>query len=703
MDTKMIDTFFDTLKEMRGIAELDKHLLHALFRMQPDISESAQKFLCLCFSLWDDGNTRILLDADEFSKRWTRKWNGLLLLKETSGNATTSTANIGDFEQIISAGVEEILHNCASKFTSIISTLETSEDSEGAISTPLILTRVAGELPYLYLDRLFRAKILIEKYAGTLFKDGCDKLPSEVDIESIQKKIAGIATYKKGNQVLPLNLNAEQAQAVIRGQRENLIITGGPGTGKTTVVLYILWSLLTQDDLKTPNDETCCCSIYLAAPSGKAADRMQESLQNGLKGIRDEFKYEAGSGNTAEKKESRVYKKLKDLEGSTIHRLLKYSRSNNGFSYNAKEQFSEKSIFVIDEASMIDINLFASLLQAIPEGAKIFILGDPYQLPSVDAGAVLGEILKPRSKKDFTVRLIKSNRFTDDSVIGNLAKEIKACAEDKNIAAPVHRFSPHPALDSTVAPDAPAKDSGTEVPAQSENLPKDAVFYYSLPAGTQTKKQETDTLEKILKTWIGGFYELPKMALEIDPENPDKDKCEAIWELSLKKRILSAERRGIYGVEQINKSACKLIRDYGAKKFTDRYFPGELLMITQNQAMYKLYNGDTGIVVYKDSTPYIMLKKASENETDFVFYPLSWFPTDAVEPAFAITIHKSQGSEYDHVTMFLPKQEGHPLLNNQILYTGITRAKKTVTIIATEETFKAACETVIERDTGIEL
>ena len=703
MDTKMIDTFFDTLKEMRGIAELDKHLLHALFRMQPDISESAQKFLCLCFSLWDDGNTRILLDADEFLKRWTRKWNGLLLLKETSGRATTSTANIGDFEQIISAGVEEILHNCASKFTSIISTLETSEVSEGAISTPLILTRVAGELPYLYLDRLFRAKILIEKYAGTLFKDGSDKLPSEADIESIQEKIAGIATYKKGNQVLPLNLNAEQAQAVIRGQRENLIITGGPGTGKTTVVLYILWSLLTQGDLKTPNDETCSCSIYLAAPSGKAADRMQESLQNGLKGIRDEFKYEAGSGNTAEKKESRVYKKLKDLEGSTIHRLLKYSRSNNGFSYNAKEQFSEKSIFVIDEASMIDINLFASLLQAIPEGAKIFILGDPYQLPSVDAGAVLGEILKPRSKKDFTVRLTKSNRFTDDSVIGNLAKEIKACAEDKNIAAPVHRFSLHPALDSAVAPDAPAKDSGTEVPAQSENLPKDAVFYYSLPAGTQTKKQETDTLEKILKTWIGGFYELPKMALEIDPENPDKDKCEAIWELSLKKRILSAERRGIYGVEQINKSACKLIRDYGAKKFTDRYFPGELLMITQNQAMYKLYNGDTGIVVYKDSTPYIMLKKASENETGFVFYPLSWFPTDAVEPAFAITIHKSQGSEYDHVTMFLPKQEGHPLLNNQILYTGITRAKKTVTIIATEETFKAACETVIERDTGIEL
>ena len=315
---------------------------------------------------------------------------------------------------------------------------------------------------------------------------------------------------------------------------------------------------------------------------------------------------------------------------------------------------------------------------------------------------MLGEILKPKSKKDFTVRLTRSNRFTDDSVIGNLAKEIKACAEN-GTAMTAPAFAPHPALDSTVAPDAPAKDSGTEVPAQSENLPKDAVFYYSLPAGTQTKKQETETLEKILHSWMGDFYKLPQMALEIDPENPGQSKCEAIWELSLKKRILSAERRGIFGVEQINKSACKLIRDYGAKKFTDRYFPGELLMITQNQAMYKLYNGDTGIVVYKDSTPYIMLKKASENEIGFVFYPLSWFPTEAIEPAFAITIHKSQGSEYDHVTMFLPKQEGHPLLNNQILYTGITRAKKTVTIIATPETFKAACETVIKRDTGIEI
>ena len=675
MELESLDTFFDKLKVMRGIAELDKHLLHALFRMQSDISERTQKFLCLCFSLWDDGNTRVPLNIGIFTARWQKKWNGLLLLRESADDC--SIPEMEDFGPIIESGIQDL---CKKDFSKILSVQNTCEHDSGEISTPLILTKEAGECPYLYLDKLFKAKLLIEKYACTLFKDGSDKLPGKTDIAKCQKAIASIATYKKGGQILPLQLNAEQAQAVIRGQRENLIITGGPGTGKTTVVLYILWSLLTQEDLKTANDGMCDCSIYLAAPSGKAADRMQESLQNGLDGIKDEFK-----------KDSKVYRKLKNLEGSTIHRLLKYSRSGNGFSYNAKEQFSEKSIFVIDEASMIDINLFASLLQAIPEGARIFILGDPYQLPSVDAGAVLGEILKPKSSKNFCVKLEISNRFTDDSVIGNLAKDIKACAE-KGATMDAPAFAPHPALASTA----------TRTTA-IETLPTNKVFYYSLPAGKQTRKQESETLDRVLKSWIGDFAELPQMALEIDPENPDRGKCDAIWNLSLTKRILSAERRGTYGVEQINSAVCKLIKADVDRELRDKYFPGQLLIITQNQAMYKLYNGDTGIVAYKDSTPYIMLKKPGASESGYVFYPLSWFPTDAIESAFAITIHKSQGSEYDHVTMFLPRQVGHPLLNNQIVYTGITRAKQSVTIVATPETFKAACETVIERDTGIEL
>ena len=449
-------------------------------------------------------------------------------------------------------------------------------------------------------------------------------------------------------------------------------------------------------------------TIYLAAPSGKAADRMSESLKKGLNDVNEDLK------------KSLIYAKLKDLEGMTIHRLLKYSRSDNGFSYNAKNQFPEKSIFVIDEASMVDVNLFSSLLQAIPSQGgdkqlvtRLFILGDPYQLPSVDAGAVLGNILDSASKANYTAELKISMRFPPESKIGQLASAIKVCADDQKMTAPDKTFVLHPVFSKNETKDGSAETS------------TDAVYYYSLPQKSKdksgekldkapTKKEEQEYVSKFLENWIGDFKDLPKLVAGIDPEaleNPSdelKKLCNDIWNKTLEKRILAAERRGAIGVEQINETIGNLIKGQKEKpKSNSRYFEGQLLILTQNQAMYRLYNGDTGIVLFKDSVPYIMLKKPNgktgAEQRDFVAYPLSLLPADAVESAFAITIHKSQGSEYDHVTMFLPKEEGHPLLNNQILYTGITRAKKTVTIIATDKTFKAACETVIERDTGIEI
>lgn len=699
MDFSKIDSFIDALKEMRSIAELDRHLLHLLLEMKPDMSEATQKFLCLCFSLWDDGNTRVPLDAKLFKERWFKKWDALKILKKSQEESFDFAGLEKSFNEIIESGIADLSSN---DFSEIIGDNAPLLKAEG-------VTEVDGK-PYhcqfLYMAKHFKAKGEIQDAMARIFgRKGPD--PEEF------KLISNIPLFP------------EQEDAVRRGQNENLVITGGPGTGKTTVVLYILWHVLANIVKKgkaadrSPQKILSEYTIYLAAPSGKAADRMQESLQKGLNDIENQFNANVKLGKKVDEEDLQICEKLKGLEGMTIHRLLKYSRSDNGFSYNAKNQFPEKSIFVIDEASMIDVNLFASLLQAIPSQAegdlvtRLFILGDPYQLPSVDAGAVLGNILGSASGANFTAKLTKSVRYTDDSNIGVLAKAIKACAENPKIPAPDKTFVLHPVF------------SKNETKDGSAETYTDAVYYYSLPQKSKdksgekldkapTKKEEQENVSKFLEKWIGDFKDLPKLVAGIDPEaleNPSKelkDLCNAVWNKTLEKRILAAERRGAIGVEQINETIGNLIKGQKEKpKSNSRYFEGQLLILTQNQAMYRLYNGDTGIVLFKDSVPYIMLKKPNgktgAEQRDFVAYPLSLLPADAVESAFAITIHKSQGSEYDHVTMFLPKEEGHPLLNNQILYTGITRAKKTVTIIATDKTFKAACETVIERDTGIEI
>ncbi|SHK73120.1 ATP-dependent RecD-like DNA helicase [Fibrobacter sp. UWEL] len=659
-----VSQFFDLLREARGIAAINAHLQKFVQDLQPDISADAQKYLLMLLSLQEEGNTRFSLDPEIFYKKWETKWNGLMLSIDAAEMPSAS-----DFKSVVEKGIVDIRQN---KYTNII-------DWNG--TTKLFVVKEN----FIFATKYYKAKVAIENAATTHFTDG--KNFPEADVKKCTQKVATL--HKKNprftNEENPqgeFRINEEQAQAILRGQKENLIITGGPGTGKTTVVLYILWNLLENNPQYLEDWE-----IKLAAPSGKAADRMRESIAGGLADINDEFK------------NSPIFKKLEGLESYTIHRLLKYLPKTGKFYYNSETQFSERTIFVIDEASMIDISLFAALLQAIAAGSRIFILGDPFQLPSVEAGAVLGEILSHQNRsRNFVVKLLKSNRFTDDSNIGQLAHAIQARAEGSE-TGPVSFLE----IQEKVREAARHKNR-TE--------PKDKILLKSLDGMGGLFEEQVQNL--VCET-LEPFSILPELAEQIIPDasllnEQQRDEQnsirEKLWNLTLSLRLLSAERRGTCGVENLNKVACKKIRGHWinyCRRFApdfvpprSRYFPGQLLILTQNQAMYKLYNGDTGVVIFHEERPYLMLKK-----DDFVFYPLSLLPEDSLEPAFAITIHKSQGSEYKHVTMFLPKQKGHPLLTNQILYTGITRAKEEVVIIATPEAFDDACCTVTERETGI--
>ena len=643
--------YFSLLREMCGISPIAEKMLNLLCALQqkPQLSFEAQKVLLIYLSLLEDGNTRIPLDAERLYAKWEQKWNGLVVQAESrdalkSFKRTEPYLAADTFKPLIMSGVRDI---AAGKYTQII----------GDNATPLRLQQTP-RCDYLISAKHFEDKNHIEN----IFKSGFFKesLLDGAAVQLAKDFVQGL--LREGS---PIHFDDRQAEVIARGVSQNLIVTGGPGTGKTTVIGFLLWKLFASDA------DYLNWDLYMAAPSGKAADRLAESMDDTLREI----------STAACDENPRFVEKLAKASSYTLHRLLKYSVAKGGFTFNSGNPLPEKAIYIIDEASMIDVSLFAAFLQALPPSGnfKLFILGDPNQLPSVDAGAVLGNILE--FDYNFVVKLIRSNRFNDESRIGVLAGKIQRGEEVAFEAAPFN-----------------ARATYWEE--------RDSVHLIDLDQGqTLSRREELRTVENLVRKWSLKFYApLMDLAEKVDPDIPSecvtpeqRSICEKLWDAANQARILSAERRGNRGVETLNQIVAETLTPNSSTRFV-----GQILIFNRNQNEFKLYNGDTGIVVKSNRHEqyFLMLKKQSK----FVFYPLSYFAEDCLEPSFAITIHKSQGSGYPNVMMFLPTRKGHPLLNRQILYTGITRTKKqSLTIVATPETFKAACETVIERDTGIEL
>ena len=378
---------------------------------------------------------------------------------------------------------------------------------------------------------------------------------------------------------------------------------------------------------------------------------------------------------------------------------------------------------------MIDISMFANLLQAIPDDARVFILGDVDQLPSVDAGAVLGDLLNSSNN---VVRLIESKRFK----VGSEIAELKDYIQDRKLGKKTnYEFSFEnydrgaslgmnqvkfiSLIEDDRLPSQRKASLCSPLSQQADSSPnRQKAFGGASSCGKEDYRIIRNNLEDLLKKWISKFYfedneSICFIAGKVDPldDTPNEKQHnirEKLWNMSLRSKILCAEKNSLTGLDKVNGFVYSYLKQLQNKsslasndvRMNSRYFCGQQLIITKNQEMYKLYNGDTGVVVVGgDCVEYLMVKKNNE----YAFYPLSVFPIDSIENAFAITIHKSQGSEYNHILMLLPNMVGHRVLTNQIVYTGITRAKESVMIVGTEKAFDFACKNVIERDTGIYL
>jgi len=457
-------------------------------------------------------------------------------------------------------------------------------------------------------------------------------------------------------------LHENQREAVYRSLYQNLIITGGPGTGKTTVAFYILKEIL-ERDIHT--------QIYLAAPSGKAADRMRESIKNSLyKSLKEQ----------PESISKEIQERFENLSSSTIHRLLKYQVKTHSFKYNSQNPFPEDCVFIIDEASMIDIVLFSNLLEAIPPNSKVFLLGDENQLPSVNAGAVLGDLLSELLTHSI-VRLTKSYRF---------AGEIAIIANAVNNASPKNEASQkNLKLLQEISWKAPLEIQNLNF----STLSKNSILFFETPQESQWKIFLDDWIDKHYRVYFPKVKDLKDRLLFhtqntiIKDDTPIYGLCEEVWEWVSDSKILCAEKNNFEGTLFINEYIEQKLKNHGVS----------LIIISKNLYHHHLYNGDLGIHFKLGTKEVFMFRQANT----FVIYPASPFSKDQYETAFAITIHKSQGSEFRTVMLVLPSHSKHLLLTKQILYTGITRAINTCILVSKKESFMHAAQNKNSRKTGL--
>ena len=434
------------------------------------------------------------------------------------------------------------------------------------------------------------------------------------------------------------------------------VISGGPGTGKTATVAKILALLLEQESSKQ-------LRIALAAPTGKAAARLQEIIEHAR-----------GNLNCADNIKTRI-----PVETSTIHRLLGTIRNSPYFRYDSKNMLPV-DVAVMDEASMVDLPLMSKLVQALPLQSRLILLGDKDQLASVEAGAVLGDMCDTGKIHGF------SNRFCNDikiatgyniPVLPNGSDEpgIQDCIVELRKS---YRFGSEGGISMVSR----AVNEGADDRAAallSEGKFED-ISWVKLPAPDELRT----ALREMIVQGFEGYLKV-------------RDPLE-IFSLFNDFRILCAVREGPYGIVTINRIAEQILSEENLIRPEERWYEGRPIMITRNDYDLHLFNGDVGVIL---TDP----RMDNERRAFFMdadgklrkFHPLR-LPEH--ETVYAMTVHKSQGSEFNRIALILPDRHS-PVLTRELIYTGITRARENVTLYSTEEIFRAAVARRIERTSGL--
>lgn len=438
-----------------------------------------------------------------------------------------------------------------------------------------------------------------------------------------------------------------QAVAAAAALRNRLtVITGGPGTGKTYTVARVLALLLSEEP---------SLRIAVAAPTGKAAARLAESLRDGA----------------AKLPVSDAIRAALPRDGQTLHRLLGYQPWTDRFAHGPSHHLAE-DVIVVDEASMVDLLMMDALFAAVRPDARIILLGDQDQLASVDTGYVLGDVCRAAEAcgdahgagfagwcerlggqrldatgdvpplRDAVVRLRRSYRFEKHPGIGALADAIRLGEAGDVLAV----------LASEQYPDIARAEPVGRIAELLEPIAPRIEAYLAAPDAESALEH------------LGAF------------------------------RVLCALRDGRSGVTGVNDAIERWLRQRGLIRGRAEWYHGRPVLVTANDPASGLYNGDVGVT-------------RQENGRSVVYFPVrdgvrGFAPArvPAHATAWAMTVHKSQGSEFDQVLLMLPAEDSR-VLTRELLYTGVTRARERVTIFGSPAIIRAATERTTARASGL--
>ena len=474
--------------------------------------------------------------------------------------------------------------------------------------------------------------------------------PPSLDQSKLKKGLAALFPKPTGS-----DIDWQMVAAFAAVRRRLCIISGGPGTGKTRTVVVVLALLLEQNP---------AMRIALAAPTGKAAARLQEAVKNARATLPCQ----------------QATKDLLPGEASTIHRLLGSIPDSAYFRHNAENPLPFDAV-VVDEASMVDLALMAKLVAAIPLSGRLILLGDKDQLASVEAGAVLADLCNggeqrrcsSQFKEEFDA--LSDQKLPSGPASGGVS-ELADCIVElrRNYRfgekSSIHRLSRAVNLGEV--------ESAFDVLRESKSATGSSVSWNTLPSPA--------ALKGALKPHV-----LLRYREYLQAANP-REALNAFGRF----RILCAVRKGPYGVENLNRLVEEILTEAGLINASGRFYAGRPVMVVRNDYNLKLFNGDIGFVRMNEKNEL----RACFAGPDQILREVMPLRLSEHETAYAMTVHKSQGSEFERVLLILPRDDS-TVLTRELIYTGLTRASAEVELWADPEIFVTAVRRKIARRSGL--